>query len=141
MKTTHSDNILSAIEDAERLVPWARDNDIIVQAGGHLSKVVARSLRGHVPAECAFGTPLLRQTDTSLHAASLLSAVLDWKLTVDTKCCFCTAERVSRNRLTVLAGASAVWLHICDHCKPIMDETFSGLHWDTWEDADSLDAD
>jgi hypothetical protein len=89
-----------------------------------------------VPTDCAFGTPLLRQTDTTLCAVPLLAAVTDWRMTSETVCCLCTAERVSPNRLTVLAGASAVWLHFCNHCREVMTDSFTGLHWDTWEDAD-----
>lgn len=133
--TVHADNILSAIEDAERLVPWARDNDD-VQMFGTLATVVRRALNGPVPAEVAFGTPLLRQTDPTLCAVPLLEAVSDWRMTGVSGCCLCDREVVCTDRLTVLAGASAVWMHFCPRCRDLLNETFAGLHWDRWEDAD-----
>ena len=45
--TRLADQMHSAIEDAERLVPWARDNDIIVQVGGHLS-IISQPGRGTI---------------------------------------------------------------------------------------------
>jgi hypothetical protein len=132
--TSYADDILSAMQDAGDLVPWARANDN-VQTFGSLAKVVETAMHGPVPTECAFFTPLLRQTDRSLCAVPLLAAVTEWRLTVEDSCCLCKHEVISANRLTVLAGASAVWMHFCPKCRDLLDETFADLHWDSWEDA------
>jgi len=129
MTTNSGTWIDAAMKDAEDLLPWAKPNDAVLQFG-HLAQTLRKTLGGPVQADCEFGVPLLRIANSDAPATPLVRAVVNWVASCKDTCDFCLGERPSGHRLAVLAGASAVLFHFCPRCRDVMDEVFTGLHWE-----------
>ncbi|MGK2875456.1 MAG: hypothetical protein ACSLEW_07415 [Nocardioides sp.] len=127
MTMTHSDNLLAAMRDAESLVPWAKDNDIVLQIPS-IEQTVRESLGGPVLPGCEVGIPLLRVANSGADAVPLVGALLTWDAH-RVAACDRHEEARADHRLAVVAGASVVLMHFCDDCKSRMDHAFPALVW------------
>lgn len=125
--------IMSAIEDAAALVPWAAPNDAAPAVDEAISAAVRRALDGPVPSELAFGTPLLRFADPDVPTQPLLEAVLEDPLPRhDSQTCDrCGSDRLSvTDRLWIPAGASVVVVAMCWKCSRVLDRPYGpSLVW------------
>lgn len=110
---------MSAMEDAEALVPWCAPNEAAL-ADEKTSEAVLRALGGPVPDDCAVGVPLLRFATEGVPAMPLLEAVLEDPLPRhDSQSCDrCGNDKRSINdRLWIPSGASVVVFALCWSCR------------------------
>lgn len=138
MTATISDRIVTAHEDAERLLSWAEPNWIALE-DERVDALVQRALRCSVPDELrgdalddpAACQPLLRFANADAPDLPLLDALIDDKHLDAHTCDLCSGSQRSVNRLVVPCGQSAVALHFCWRCQLDFETIFrpSTLVW------------
>lgn len=112
--------LLTAVSDAERLAPWAYTNASVMDADERLEEVVREALgqpRAHVPN----GTPALVFAKGKEPAMPLIEALVTGKRGYLRKGCdACKTPIHPEHRLWVGAGATVVEVHVCFHCRPVL---------------------
>lgn len=119
----------SAVEDTARLVPHGVANAAALDANELVSSRLAAALVGPVADGADDGQPLLRTCDPTLPAFPLVMALMLLEPSSVPVCEVCARRGPATNRLTVVAGASAVLLHACDKCRKRLDRNHD-LIWD-----------
>jgi hypothetical protein len=100
--------IMTAIEDAEALVPWIEQNADALN-WEPLDEVVQGAFAGPVPEDYIEGVPLLRFANTDVMAVPLLDAVLDPPIPRGKSICDITGTAMREpNTLWVPCGRSVV---------------------------------
>jgi hypothetical protein len=128
--------VLSAMQEARDLVAWAKPN-IAIFGDERAEAACLAALSGTVPDELSFGIPLLRFANQDTPAVPLIHAVVsnfaDAHRT--SVCDRCNAHGVvGKAQLFVPMGTSTVVLHVCAHCRYLLDSWFPGLVWNQPEE-------
>lgn len=120
---------MAAIEDVQRLAPWAQGNRDAI-ADERVEGAVLRGLGGPVAPDLAVGTPLLRYANTDLPALPLIEALIENVRHDHRACDRCNTHRLSvLDSLWVLCGASVVEVAVCWHCRIELDPYRNRLVW------------
>jgi hypothetical protein len=136
---TIADHILSAIEDAERLVPHAVTNQRIMSQELNRKRLLA-ALSNPVTDGAEFGQPLLRSCDPMLPAQPLVHGLMALDRRTQTADCerhtgygflsMLPTHVPGVHRLMVGMGASVVMYHVCPECRADLDAYYADLVWD-----------
>lgn len=136
---THSDTLLNAVEDCERMLPHGVANAALVMGGGDTpTELRALAALGNPIAPGAESEqPLLRTCNPNMEAMPLVLALMNLSRRSNAVCERCTGydsrklhPRTGDHRLTLVLGASAVLVHVCDTCRAELDASCNGLVWD-----------
>jgi hypothetical protein len=139
--TTPADRILSAMEDAERLVPHAFENQRIMSQELNRKRLLA-ALGNPIAEGAEFGQPLLRSCDPALPGQPLILGLMAMDRQTSTADCerhtgygylsTLPDHRPGVHRLMVGMGASVVIYHVCGECRVELDEHYvePRLVWD-----------